>query len=254
VCGPLNGMPEENWVAEFPNGPPAHVNCRCSTSLTMDDAETLRQEAIASQTAREREMREKVEGVPEGIKLPPVTGIEALWQNVRDMQGERAEDILREELSACPQAHLDAVRAIVVQEQGGGHWISGRAHINRSLEEYGTIELDPFLSHRWTVRHEVGHIAEEFMLTDEQWASVRDIYREDVLEPARYAGASTTSQIENWAMENYISSYASLDRAEMFAEGYAQWFTPDDLRRESMRQHVRTRSPLLAKLLQEITP
>jgi len=77
VCGPLNGMPEENWAAEFPNGPPAHVNCRCSTSLTMDDAETLRQEAVASQTAREKLLREKV-----GIEVQPAVAIPA--QEVSD--------------------------------------------------------------------------------------------------------------------------------------------------------------------------
>jgi len=55
-------MPEEKWKAEFPDGPPSHVNCRCSTSLTLDDAATVEAEALASQTAREREMREKVEG------------------------------------------------------------------------------------------------------------------------------------------------------------------------------------------------
>jgi len=46
------------------------VNCRCSTSLTMDDAETLRQEAIASQTAREKLLREKVAGEKPAIVGP----------------------------------------------------------------------------------------------------------------------------------------------------------------------------------------
>ena len=62
ICGPLNGLPEEDWQVEFPNGPPSHPNCRCSTSLTMDDAETVRAEALAGQTAREKLLREKVEG------------------------------------------------------------------------------------------------------------------------------------------------------------------------------------------------
>ena len=34
ICGPLNGQPEEVWAKDFPQGPPAHVNCRCSTTLT----------------------------------------------------------------------------------------------------------------------------------------------------------------------------------------------------------------------------
>lgn len=33
VCGPLNGVPESEWANEFPDGPPAHVRCRCSTTL-----------------------------------------------------------------------------------------------------------------------------------------------------------------------------------------------------------------------------
>lgn len=34
ICRPLNGKPEETWADEFPDGPPAHVNCRCWTSLS----------------------------------------------------------------------------------------------------------------------------------------------------------------------------------------------------------------------------
>jgi hypothetical protein len=33
ICWPLHEQPELVWVGEFPDGPPAHVNCRCSTGL-----------------------------------------------------------------------------------------------------------------------------------------------------------------------------------------------------------------------------
>ena len=33
VCGPLNGQPESEWSDQFPDGPPAHVNCRCFLTL-----------------------------------------------------------------------------------------------------------------------------------------------------------------------------------------------------------------------------
>jgi len=97
VCGPLNGMPEENWAAEFPNGPPAHVNCRCSTSLTMDDEATVRAEAIASQTAREKLLREKAEGekpkptfvpaqtVEEAYALAEAHGLKVGGRNAREI-------------------------------------------------------------------------------------------------------------------------------------------------------------------------
>jgi hypothetical protein len=29
LCGPLNGKPAKDWIGQFPQGPPAHVNCRC---------------------------------------------------------------------------------------------------------------------------------------------------------------------------------------------------------------------------------
>jgi hypothetical protein len=54
-------MPEEDWPANLSDGPPAHPRCRCSTSLTLDDAETLRAEALAKQTAREKLLREQIE-------------------------------------------------------------------------------------------------------------------------------------------------------------------------------------------------
>ena len=43
TCGPLHNLIEDEatdgypqgWIAEYPEGPPAHVNCRCSTALTV---------------------------------------------------------------------------------------------------------------------------------------------------------------------------------------------------------------------------
>ena len=62
ICGPLNGMPEDDWPLNLKDGPPAHPRCRCADSLTSDDAATVRAEAIAKQTAREKLLREQVEG------------------------------------------------------------------------------------------------------------------------------------------------------------------------------------------------
>jgi hypothetical protein len=31
----LNGMTEDEWPPEVASGPPAHVNCRCDTSLRL---------------------------------------------------------------------------------------------------------------------------------------------------------------------------------------------------------------------------
>ena len=58
ICGPLHGMPEEDWKAAHPNGPPAHVNCRCSTELTIDTLEEARARGEAAQAERERVLRE----------------------------------------------------------------------------------------------------------------------------------------------------------------------------------------------------
>ena len=33
ICGPLHNLPESEWAAQFPGGPPAHVNCRCELIL-----------------------------------------------------------------------------------------------------------------------------------------------------------------------------------------------------------------------------
>jgi len=37
ICGPLNDQPEAVWVDRFPDGPPAHVNCRCWTVLRLEE-------------------------------------------------------------------------------------------------------------------------------------------------------------------------------------------------------------------------
>lgn len=33
ICAPLNGQPESVWAKDFPDGAPAHVNCRCWLTL-----------------------------------------------------------------------------------------------------------------------------------------------------------------------------------------------------------------------------
>ena len=33
ICGPLHQQPEKMWGDDYPEGPPAHVNCRCALSL-----------------------------------------------------------------------------------------------------------------------------------------------------------------------------------------------------------------------------
>jgi hypothetical protein len=33
ICGPLDHETEDVWRAQFPDGPPAHVNCRCQTAI-----------------------------------------------------------------------------------------------------------------------------------------------------------------------------------------------------------------------------
>ena len=54
ICGPLNGLPEDDWAVRFPDGPPAHPNCRCSTSLSAMDVEFHRDEAAQLAAERER--------------------------------------------------------------------------------------------------------------------------------------------------------------------------------------------------------
>jgi SPP1 gp7 family putative phage head morphogenesis protein len=46
ICGPLNGQPESVWSVQFPAGPPAHPNCRCSIGLSILDAEFHLAEAV----------------------------------------------------------------------------------------------------------------------------------------------------------------------------------------------------------------
>jgi hypothetical protein len=53
ICGPLNGLPEEDWKAAFPPGPPAHPRCRCAISLSARDVAEHRERA--KELAKERE-------------------------------------------------------------------------------------------------------------------------------------------------------------------------------------------------------
>ena len=58
ICGPYHGAPESVWGVQFPDGPPAHVNCRCDTSLTLMTEEELAEEYGRLQAEREAALRE----------------------------------------------------------------------------------------------------------------------------------------------------------------------------------------------------
>jgi hypothetical protein len=54
ICGPLHGMPESVWEIQYPDGPPAHPNCRCSTELTVETQEEAMARGEAAQAERMR--------------------------------------------------------------------------------------------------------------------------------------------------------------------------------------------------------
>ena len=54
ICGPLHGLPEEDWRIAHPDGPPAHPNCRCSTELTVQTLEEARARGVEAQQERMR--------------------------------------------------------------------------------------------------------------------------------------------------------------------------------------------------------
>lgn len=60
LCGPLNGRPETEWAAYGADmsGPPRHVRCRCSSSLTARPIEDIQAEAEELARQREAYMRE----------------------------------------------------------------------------------------------------------------------------------------------------------------------------------------------------
>jgi hypothetical protein len=61
VCGPAEGAPKSEWPGlGLPNdGPPAHPNCRCGTSIRFETLEQLGAEFGERQAAREAWMRER---------------------------------------------------------------------------------------------------------------------------------------------------------------------------------------------------
>lgn len=59
ICFPLEGAPEPVWRDTYPNGPPAHVNCRCSTSIRFETQEQLESEFGERQAEREAWLREQ---------------------------------------------------------------------------------------------------------------------------------------------------------------------------------------------------
>lgn len=58
ICGPLEGAPETSGKWPTLDGPPAHPNCRCSTSIRFEDIEDLDTEFAERQAVREQILRE----------------------------------------------------------------------------------------------------------------------------------------------------------------------------------------------------
>jgi len=59
ACGPLEGAPESVWIGQFPDGPPAHPRCRCSTSIRFETKEQLADEFAERQGVREAFLKEQ---------------------------------------------------------------------------------------------------------------------------------------------------------------------------------------------------
>jgi len=59
ICGPLEGAPESEFSQQFPSGPPAHPNCRCSTSIRFETQEQLNREFGQRQRERNRWLKEQ---------------------------------------------------------------------------------------------------------------------------------------------------------------------------------------------------
>lgn len=59
ICGPLEGAPESEWINEFPQGPPGHINCRCNTTITFAAPERIEAEFRERQAEREAWLREQ---------------------------------------------------------------------------------------------------------------------------------------------------------------------------------------------------
>jgi hypothetical protein len=58
ICGPLNQRPEADWIAEHPEGPPAHPGCRCGTTLTAAPEDVIRERVAEAERIREQMLRE----------------------------------------------------------------------------------------------------------------------------------------------------------------------------------------------------
>ena len=58
ICGPFHGMPESVWNIQYPDGPPAHPNCRCSAELTVETEEEALARGALAQEERRRVLEE----------------------------------------------------------------------------------------------------------------------------------------------------------------------------------------------------
>ena len=81
ICAPLNGKTEKEWGAEFPDGAPAHVNCRCDTSLRLDREAKPTEDA--PQTTEEQFL------APESVTVgaqpaPTAPSVDDIYNSVRD--------------------------------------------------------------------------------------------------------------------------------------------------------------------------
>jgi len=240
ICGPKHGMPEEEWRAEFPGGPPGHVNCRCSSELTMDDEATIRAEALASQTAREKLLREKVEGEKPGVGAmvqagPPFATIEAARQALGSeiyvapgVKESDALDVLNSvatERDALIQRHpklgeveilgLDFDDARLRRDKATATYYEGDRIITLNSKS-ATPQAREMAAKREKLkkssstctdvenlyRHELGHAVQEQLLTEDDIFVMRDEFLD----------------ADEGLLARQVSSYAVTDPEEAFSE------------------------------------
>lgn len=132
ICGPLNGRPEEVWAGEYPDGPPAHVRCRCGSGLTARPIEEI--QAQAEELARQRDAMLFEMGRP--LTAQPAIQIETIPQRIIEV----SEQALLDEIAEVKAALADAQQAGRQAEADGiKSYLNG---LNQSLQDEQRINQE----------------------------------------------------------------------------------------------------------------
>jgi hypothetical protein len=244
ICGPLNQRPEADWRAEYPDGPPAHPNCRCGITLTAAPEEAIRERVAEAERIR-AEMLGTETTTGSTLAFNTVEDARAWFESKGVQLGRHwlsTDAPLLEEIAQEHQrltsAGYETIVSVIDRDDGtpfqGLHY-AGRIDLNpveiqKAADQWDSpafSDVKAFVTRpsiSSTYRHEFGHSVMPMLPTEYE-------YRGQTINMSELVNSTLERTLEREtgraSVASQYSSYATSNKYEYWAEAFSKLNAPD---------------------------